>query len=84
MHLDEMIQQHTANLSPQLKAEVFDFILFMEQKQNSRVSKHKTQSKQQLKQALEAAVNLGVFAGVDGEKWQRQQRQDKTLFGRED
>lgn len=84
MHLDEMIRQHTANLSPQLKAEVFDFILFMEQKQNSHAFKNKTQSKQQLKQALESAVNLGVFANVDGEKWQQQQRQDKALFGRED
>ena len=32
MRLDEIIQQHTQSLSPQLQAEVFDFVLFLEQK----------------------------------------------------
>lgn len=35
MQLNEMIQQHTAQLPPQLQAEVFDFVLFLEQKLKS-------------------------------------------------
>jgi hypothetical protein len=33
MRLDDIIQQYTQKLSPQLQAEVFDFVLFLEQKQ---------------------------------------------------
>ncbi|MFZ2450145.1 MAG: DUF2281 domain-containing protein [Methylovulum miyakonense] len=33
MRLDEIIQQHAKTLSPALQAEVFDFVLFLEQKQ---------------------------------------------------
>ena len=33
MRLDEIIQQHTKALSPAQQAEVFDFVLFLEQKQ---------------------------------------------------
>jgi hypothetical protein len=33
MSLDEIIQQHTKTLSPAHQAEVFDFVLLLEQKQ---------------------------------------------------
>lgn len=33
MHLDEQIQQHIGSLPISLKAEVLDFVLFLEQKQ---------------------------------------------------
>ena len=33
MRLDEIIQQHAKTLSPAHQAEVFDFVLFLEQKQ---------------------------------------------------
>jgi len=33
MRLDEIIQQHAKTLSPAYQAEVFDFVLFLEQKQ---------------------------------------------------
>lgn len=82
MQLDEMIQQHTVNLLPELKAEVFDFILFIEQK--NRALKSTSQSRQQLKTALNEAVALNMFTGIDGVDWQREQRQDKTLAGRDD
>lgn len=82
MQLDEMIQQHTVNLLPELKAEVFDFILFLEQK--NRALKTTSQSRQELKNALNEAVALNMFDGIDGIDWQREQRQDKTLAGRDD
>jgi hypothetical protein len=84
MQLDEMIQEHTVNLSPQLKAEIFDFVLFVEQKQKNSVLKERMQNKQQLKQDLENAVALNIFAGIDGVEWQREQRQDNVLFGRDE
>ncbi len=77
MQLDEMIQQHTVNLLPELKAEVFDFILFLEQK--NRALKSTSQSRQQLKNALNEAVALNMLIGIDGidgVDWQREQRQD--------
>ena len=33
MRLDEIIQQHTQALSPAQQAEVYEFVLFLEQKQ---------------------------------------------------
>ena len=72
MQLDEMIQEHTVNLSPQLKAEIFDFVLFVEQKQKNSVLKERMQNKQQLKQDLKNAVALNIFAGVDGVAWQKE------------
>ncbi len=84
MQLDDMIQQHTVKLSPELKAEVFDFILFIEQKQKKTAFRKTAQRKQQLKNALNQAVALNMFAGIDGVQWQREQRQDKPLFGRDD
>ena len=39
MSLDEIIQQHAKTLSPALQAEVFDFVLFLEQKQAANKTK---------------------------------------------
>jgi hypothetical protein len=80
MRLDEIIQQHTKALSPQLQAEVFDFVLFLEQKQGQdTLIKDHQQRKERLKKALDNAVALGVFAGVDGVAWQHEQRQDRNI-----
>ena len=80
MRLDEIIQQHTKALSPAHQAEVFDFVLFLEQKQaDNRQITDRQQRKERLKKALDAAVALGVFAGVDGVAWQNEQRQDRNI-----
>ena len=80
MRLDEIIQQHTKALSPAQQAEVFDFVLFLEQKQaNKLLITDRQQRKEQLKKALDNAVALGVFAGVDGVLWQNEQRKDRNI-----
>jgi len=80
MRLDEIIQQHTKALSPAHQAEVFDFVLFLEQKQNNmQITDPQQQRKERLKKALDDAVALGVFAGVDGVAWQNEQRQDRNI-----
>jgi hypothetical protein len=80
MRLDEIIQQHTEKLSPQLQAEVYDFVLFLEQKQASaQLTSDPQQRKERLRKALDNAVALGVFAGVDGVQWQNEQRQDRDI-----
>jgi hypothetical protein len=80
MRLDEIIQQHTKVLSPAQQAEVFDFVLFLEQKQtNKLLITDRQQRKEQLKKALDNAVALGVFADVDGVAWQNEQRQDRYI-----
>jgi len=77
MQLNEIIQ-HTEKLSPQLQAEVFDFILHLEKKQAAQLLSAQ-QRKQRLKKALDNAVALNIFAGVDGVAWQKEQRQDRDI-----
>jgi hypothetical protein len=86
MRLDELIQQHTEKLPPQLQAEVFDFVLFLEQKQANQpfVSTTRQQRKERLKKALDNAVELSIFAGVDGVEWQNEQRQDRNIYERDE
>lgn len=65
MRLDEIIQQHTKALSPQLQAEVFDFVLFLEQKQtHDMLIKNKEQRKKRLKKALDDTVALDILDAV--------------------
>lgn len=80
MRLDEIIQQHTKTLSPQLQAEVFDFVLFLEQKQTQHTkTNNQQQRKERLKNTLDKAVALDIFTGVDGVAWQNEQRQDRNI-----
>ncbi|MDO9106181.1 MAG: hypothetical protein Q7U57_14610 [Methylovulum sp.] len=80
MRLDEIIQQHAKALSPAHQAEVFDFVLFLEQKQTQHAMiNNQQQRKDRLKNALEKAVALDIFTGVDGVAWQNEQRQDRNI-----
>jgi hypothetical protein len=80
MHLDEIIQQHAKALPPALQAAVFDFVLFLEQKQaNNLLISDQLQRKEQLKKALDNAVELHIFEDIDGVSWQNEQRQDRIL-----
>jgi len=80
MRLDEVIQQHAKALPPALQAEVFDFVLFLEQKQASKLlTTNQLTRKDQLKKALNNAVELRVFEDIDGVAWQNEQRQDRNI-----
>jgi hypothetical protein len=80
MRLDEIIQQHTQVLPLALQAEVFDFVLFLEQKQvNKLLMADQLHRKEQLKKALENVGELPVFKGIDGVVWQNEQRQDRNI-----
>jgi len=80
MRLDEIIQQHAKALPPALQAEVFDFVLFLEQKQASKLlTTNQLTRKDQLKKALNNAVELRVFEDIDGVAWQNEQRQDRNI-----
>ena len=80
MRLDEIIQQHTKALPQALQAEVFDFVLFLEQKQaNKFLMTDQLLRKEQLNKALDNAVELRVFEGIDGVVWQNEQRQDRNI-----
>ncbi|MDD2722755.1 MAG: DUF2281 domain-containing protein [Methylovulum sp.] len=80
MCLDEIIQQHAKTLSPAQQAEVFDFVLFLEQKQtqHTMINNHQ-QRKERLKNTLDNAVALDIFTRVDGVAWQNEQRQDRSI-----
>ncbi|MCX7097007.1 MAG: DUF2281 domain-containing protein [Methylococcales bacterium] len=80
MRLDEIIQQHAKTLSPAHQAEVFDFVLFLEQKQTQHTMiNNQQQRKDRLKNALDKAVALDIFANIDGVVWQNEQRQDRNI-----
>lgn len=80
MRLDEIIQQHAKTLSPAHQAEVFDFVLFLEQKQTQHTMiNNQQQRKDRLKNALDKAVALDIFANIDGVAWQNEQRQDRNI-----
>ena len=62
MRLEEIIQQHAKVLPPALEAAVFNFVLFLEQKQaNNLLISDQLQRKKQLKKALDNAVELRIF-----------------------
>ena len=54
MHLDEQLQQHVFSLPMELKAEVLDFVLFLEQKQEKQAKDHL----KALMSSVPASVNL--------------------------
>jgi hypothetical protein len=76
MSINQLIQQYVENLSPQLQAEVFDFVLFLEQKQikQSTTLNYSTERKQNLISAFDKLMELNLFVGIDGVEWQKEQR----------
>lgn len=67
MNLRQSIHQHLGNLPESLQAEVFDFVLFLEQKQAGK-AKGKLPAKQSLADRLLEMPNCGLdedFARVD-------------------
>lgn len=82
MTLEQTIRQHVEKLPLPLQGEVLDYVLYLEQK-NLSVTVAESERRQSLSGALERAVALNPFAEVDPLAWQREQRSDDCLPGRE-
>lgn len=80
------LQQHAAVLPPPLQAELLNYAIYLEQKAKARqttvISEHTR--RQRLTEALENAAALNPYRKIeDPVAWQREQRQDRPLPGRD-
>ena len=78
------IQHHAAALPLSLQAELLNYAIYLEQKTHQEKPVTSTQERRErLAEALAQAVALNPFAEIaDPVVWQREQRQDRTLPGR--
>ena len=82
MKLEQTIQQHVEKLPLTLQGEVLDYVLYLEQK----ARQHATDDKQRrikLSSTLERLVVLNPFSEANPATWEREQREDRPLPGRE-
>lgn len=82
MKLEQTIQQHVEKLSLPLQGEVLDYVLYLEQK----ARQHSTDDQQRrikLSSSLERLIALNPFTTTNPCVWEREQREDRTLPGRE-
>lgn len=82
MKLEQTIQQHVEKLPLPLQGEVLDYVLFLEQKTRQH-STNDQQRRIKLSSTLEQLVALNPFAKTDPAIWEREQREDRALPGRE-
>ena len=82
MQLDQTIQQHVEKLPLALQGEVLDYVLYLEQKAR-RHSTNDQQRRIKLSSTLERLVALSPFAKTNPAAWEREQREDRALPGRE-
>lgn len=82
MKLEETIQQHVEKLPLPLQGEVLDYVLYLEQKVR-QPSTNDQQRRGMLSSTLERLVALNPFANTNAALWEREQREDRTLPGRE-
>ncbi|MDP2829438.1 MAG: DUF2281 domain-containing protein [Sulfuricellaceae bacterium] len=82
MKLEHTIQQHVEKLPLPLQGEVLDYVLYLEQK-NRRHSTDDQQRRVKLSSTLERLVALNPFAKTNPALWEREQREDRALPGRE-
>jgi hypothetical protein len=83
MNLPELIHRHVENLPDTLQTEVLDFVLYLEQKSLRQGASDEAERRQNLAAAFDRALALNPFAGIDGSAWQREQRLDRSLPGRD-
>lgn len=82
MKLEQTIQQHVEKLPLSLQGEVLDYVLYLEQKNRQ----HSTDDKQRrikLSSTLERLVALNPFPDASPAAWEREQRKDHPMPGRE-
>ena len=82
MKLEQTIQQHVEKLSLPLQGEVLDYVLYLEQKAR-QYSTDDQQRRIKLASSLERLIALNPFATTNPYVWEREQREDRTLPGRE-
>lgn len=82
MKLEQTIQQHVEKLPLPLQGEVLDYVLFLEQKARQH-STDNQQRRKKLSDTLERLVALNPFAKTNPATWEREQREDRILPGRE-
>ncbi len=82
----QQIQHHAAALPISSQAELLNYAVYLEQKAREKTPITLNQVRREgLAQALAQAVALNPFAEItDPVVWQREQRQDRNLFGRDD
>ena len=82
----EQIQRHATALPLSSQAEVLNYAVYLEQKARQKMLVTSNQARREgLAQALAQAVALNPFAEIaDPVAWQREQRQDRALVGRND
>jgi len=83
MQLDQTIQQHVEKLPLALQGEVLDYVLYLEQKARQHYSADDRLRRMKLASTLEQLVALNPFAKTNPSKWEREQREDRALPGRE-
>ena len=83
MKLEKTIQQHVEKLPLPLQGEVLDYVLYLEQKAR-QYSADDQQRRMKLSSSLERLIALNPFAATTNPcVWEREQREDRTLPGRE-
>ena len=82
MKLEQTIQQHVEKLPLPLQGEVLDYVLYLEQKAR-QPSTNDQQRRMKLSSTLEQLVALNPFAKTNPALWEREQREDRTLPGRD-
>lgn len=82
MKLEQTIQRHVEQLPLPLQGEVLDYVLFLQQKAH-RHAMDDAQRRLKLSGTLERIVALNPFAAIDPAAWEREQRADRSLPGRE-
>ncbi len=79
----ETVHQHMQKFPLPLQQEVLDFVLFLEQKNQTEQLKS-DHRRQMMREALAELVAINPFAEItDPVAWQREQRLDRSLPGRE-
>lgn len=82
MKLDQTIQQLLEKLPLQLQSEVLDYALYLEHKAGKQAPAD-SERRKSLANALEKAAAVNPYAKVDPVGWVREQRDERTLPGRE-
>jgi hypothetical protein len=82
----QQVQQHAASLPLALQAELLNYAIYLEQKAHHIApATTEEQRRKRFAEALEHAATLNPFGDIaDPVAWQREQRQDRTLLGRDD
>ena len=83
----QQLQHHAAVLPPPLQAELLNYAIYLEQKAKARNTTADSEHghRQRLSEVLENAAALNPYREIeDPVVWQREQRQDRPLPGRDD